>query len=489
MFFDSTPGLFTTLAIFLAMFIALGYEFINGFHDTANAVATVIYTRSLSPARAVLVSGIFNFLGVMASGVGVAYSVVNLLPVEVLVTGGHAEFAVIFGVLGGALVWNLGTWYLGIPASSSHALIGAIIGVGLTHSVATPGLSFGFGVHWQAAYKVGISLLVSPLVGFGIAFCALILLKSLLRRPELYQPAPRPDTAPPLWVRSLLITTSAGVSFAHGSNDGQKGMGLIMLILIGLAPFSFALNLRAEPHQLEHIRASSGRARQILTELAGNQPEVRASHGAAILEEYLEGEPFTGQVIQAMALQSASLQQQFGSLRSFLDLPAEQRWGVRTDCMLLVRSLERTREEGHLTCTPAQFEELTRFQNDLNLLIEYVCDWVKLAVALALGLGTMVGWKRVVVTVGEKIGKSGLTYGQGLVAQTVTMGTILAGDAWGMPMSTTHVLSSGVAGTMLANQSGLQSQTLTNILMAWLLTLPVTMGLSALLYLTLRQLL
>jgi PiT family inorganic phosphate transporter len=486
-FFDSIPGWGTLLALSAALFIALGYEFINGFHDTANAVATVIYTRSMSPTRAVALSGLFNFLGVLTSGVGVAYSVVNLLPVEVLVGGRGGEFAVIFSVLFGALMWNLGTWYLGIPASSSHSLIGAIIGVGLTHSVVTPGLSFGQGVHWKAAYKVGISLLISPLVGFGVAFFALVLLKSLLKRPELYHPPVDPAAKPPGWIRGLLVTTCAGVSFAHGSNDGQKGMGLIMLILIGLAPFSFALNLQTRPGELEKIRISATQVQDILVDLSPSPSEVQLKEAPSILEGYLDGEPFSDQVVQAMAAETGQLQRRLGSITSFQQIPAEQRWQVRAQGMLLVRSLEKARTSQHLHPSPVQNEEMLALESELGLLIEYVSDWVKVAVAVALGLGTMVGWKRVVVTVGEKIGKSGLTYGQGLVAQTVTMGTILAGDGWGMPMSTTHILSSGVAGTMLANQSGLQQKTLANIALAWVLTLPATMGLSSLIYVALRQ--
>ena len=484
-FFDSIPGWGTLLALSLALLLALGYEFINGFHDTANAVATVIYTRSLDATRAVLLSGLFNFLGVLASGVGVAYSVVNLLPVEILVGGFGGEFAIIFAVLIGALVWNWGTWYLGIPASSSHALIGSIIGVGLTHSVVTPGLTFGQGVHWYAAYKVGLSLLVSPLVGFGVAFFGLVLLKSLLKKPELFKPPDDPSATPPLWIRGLLVSTCAGVSFAHGSNDGQKGMGLIMLIMIGLAPFSFSLNLKADPSELDRIR----RAYQILTDLAPAHSEVPMRDASVILEGYLRGDPFSGQVIQAMALEASQIDQEFSAVKSFREIPREQRWELRSQSMLLARALEKARENEHLHASGQDQADLLLLEDQLGDLIEYVCNWVKVLVAFALGLGTMVGWKRVVVTVGEKIGKSGLTYGQGLVAQSVTMGTILAGDGWGMPMSTTHILSSGVAGTMLANRSGLQRQTLTNIALAWILTLPATMGLSSLIYLTLRQIL
>lgn len=487
-FFDFHPGPGVLLSLAAALLVALSYEFINGFHDTANAVATVIYTRSLSPTRAVVLSGLFNFLGVMASGVGVAYSIVNLLPVEVLVSGGGGEFAIIFSVLLGAMLWNAGTWYLGIPASSSHTLIGAIIGVGLTHSVVTPGLTFGQGVHWYAAEKVAISLFLSPLVGFGLSFCALVLLRTAVRQPDLYRAHPR-DSTPPGWIRGLLVGTCAGVSFAHGSNDGQKGMGLIMLILIGLAPYSFALNLQARPEAFERVRRSSMRAYHTLVELSPVEQEVPLRDAPDILHNYLSNGEMNTQVLQAMTVEASSLAQEFSSLGSFRDVPQERRWELRTEAMLLIRSLHQAQENGQLKATPEQLACLSELDASLDSLVEYVCDWVKLVVAVALGIGTMVGWKRVVVTVGEKIGKTGLTYGQGVVAQSITMATILAGDGLGLPVSTTHILSSGVAGTMLANHSGVQSKTLTSILLAWVLTLPATIGLSSLIYLALRNLL
>ena len=214
----------------LALFIALGFEFVNGFHDTANAVATVIYTHSLEPHVAVVWSGMWNFIGVLVSSGAVAFGIVSLLPVElILQVGSQAGFAMVFALLVAAIIWNLGTWYFGLPASSSHTLIGSIIGVGIANQLmsAKSGTS---GVDWGQATNIGKALVLSPLVGFVGAALLLLLMKSIIPNKELYK-APEGTEPPPFWIRALLVLTCTGVSFAHGSNDGQKGMGLIMLIL------------------------------------------------------------------------------------------------------------------------------------------------------------------------------------------------------------------------------------------------------------------
>src|SRR5262245_54713395 len=245
----------------VALLIALGFEFVNGFHDTANAVATVIYTHSLPAHAAVVWSGLFNFLGVMASSGAVAYGIIALLPVElILQVGSGAGFAMVFALLIGAIIWNLGTWYLGLPASSSHTLIGSIIGVGLANQLMA--ISGGAsGVDWAQASKVGYSLLLSPLIGFVAAGLLLLTLKLVARSPELYQ-EPKTTEPPPLWIRGLLILTCTAVSFAHGSNDGQKGMGLIMLILIGVAPTAYALNRSMSDTEVAPFVAASTYAAQ-----------------------------------------------------------------------------------------------------------------------------------------------------------------------------------------------------------------------------------
>src|SRR5579872_6110059 len=244
----------------IALLIALGFEMCNGFHDTSNAVATVIYTHSLPPTAAVVWSGAFNFLGVLTSTGAVAFGIISLLPVElILQVGSGAGFAMVFALLIAAIVWNFGTWYLGIPNSSSHALIGSIIGVGIMNQVLAPSGSGTSGVDWMQAVGVIKSLLFSPACGFILAFVLLFLAKFLIKIPALYR-APEGATPPPWWIRGLLILTCTGVSFAHGSNDGQKGMGLIMLILIGTVPTTYALNKELPDSQLATFEQTSNAA-------------------------------------------------------------------------------------------------------------------------------------------------------------------------------------------------------------------------------------
>ena len=235
----------TTILPFLllgvALLIALGFEFVNGFHDTANAVATVIYTHALPAQVAVVWSGCWNLLGVLASTGAVAFGIVSLLPVElILQVGSAAGYAMVFALLISAIIWNLGTWWLGIPASSSHTLIGSIVGVGVANALIR-GQNGTAGVDWDQVTKVGEALLFSPLFGFTLSALLLLAMKSVIRVPELYT-APTTNKPPSPWIRGLLILTCTLVSFFHGSNDGQKGMGLIMLILIGVAPTAYALN-------------------------------------------------------------------------------------------------------------------------------------------------------------------------------------------------------------------------------------------------------
>src|SRR5581483_10348895 len=223
---DGTLAGTTVLLLCLAVLLALSFEFVNGFHDTANAVATVIYTHSLKPNQAVVWSGAWNLIGVLTSSGTVAFGIVALLPVELVINvGSGAGFAMVFALLVSAIVWNLGTWYLGLPASSSHTLIGSIVGVGLMNSLLSPDSAFGEGVNWAKVSDTVKALVFSPLIGFLGAGLLLLIARSLIKAPGLFK-APEGDTPPPWWIRGLLVLTCTGVSFAHGSNDGQKGMGL-----------------------------------------------------------------------------------------------------------------------------------------------------------------------------------------------------------------------------------------------------------------------
>ena len=467
----------SALFLFLALALALSFEFVNGFHDTANAVATVIYTRSLPPNVAVVWSGICNLIGVLVSTGAVAYGIISLLPVELVINiGSGAGFAMVFSLLLSAIIWNLGTWYLGLPASSSHTLIGSIMGVGLANSMMTPGHVFGEGVNWAQAKNIGLSLVVSPVVGFCCAALLLLLAKALVKKPELYA-APPKDKAPPFWIRSILFLTCTGVSFAHGSNDGQKGMGLLMLILIGVVPGAFALRMDTDAAVIQRIAAESQQVQVILERDADGSPPAETNPTAAA-SAYLKGGPIP---YGALAALNRDVGGKLQNLKNFSELPESDRRNVRTDIYLLGESAGKLLKDRKVP-DPADQKALAAYRSDLGKLTKYIPVWVKVAVALALGLGTMIGWKRIVVTVGEKIGKAHLTYAQGASAELVAMCTIGAADYFGLPVSTTHVLSSGVAGTMAANHSGLQTSTLRNLLLAWVLTLPVCIFLGASLF-------
>lgn len=491
------------LLLAVALIIALGFEFVNGFHDTANAVATVIYTHSMPAPIAVVWSGFFNFLGVLLSSGLVAFGIISLLPVElILQVGSGAGFAMVFALLIAAIIWNLGTWMLGLPASSSHTLIGSIIGVGVANSLLNGG-SGTAGVDWTKAKEIGLSLLISPVVGFVCAAALLLVMKALIRNRTLYE-EPRADAPPPLWIRALLILTCTGVSFAHGSNDGQKGMGLIMLILIGTVPTAYALNRTPEPGRVANFVQVSDRAASVITSHAtGAAPgtvtpaaptaapalgEPNAAPAAATTDEravvttFVETRKLSAGTVPALGQLITDIKGQVEAAGSVADVPLDQVKNVRNDMYLASEAIRFAVKQPDLKLSGDEVKALTAYRGELDYATKFIPFWVKVAVAIALGLGTMIGWKRIVITVGEKIGKTHLTYAQGASAELVAAATIAAADMYGLPVSTTHVLSSGVAGTMAANGSGLQMSTVRNLLMAWVLTLPCAIIISGLLY-------
>ncbi len=472
-----SPG--SGIFLLLALGLALSFEFVNGFHDTANAVATVIYTHTLKPTYAVVWSGCWNLIGVLTSTGAVAFGILSLLPVElVLNVGSGAGFAMVFALLISAIVWNLGTWYFGLPASSSHALVGSIMGVGLANSVLAAGHEFGDGVNWAKAKDTGMALLVSPLVGFCCAAALLLIMKFLIKREDLYQ-APDKEKAPPLWIRGLLMLTCTGVSFGHGSNDGQKGMGLIMLILIGIVPNTYAVDLSTGPAAIQELTATT---QTISYQMDKHAPGVAMAGFQAASDDisaYLKtsgkAEPRT---FAAIGSKCREISEMMAGHKSLSEISPENRRLLRSDLYLTSEALGKLVKQ-HKIEDPAEQKAASDLKGHMDKVTKFIPVWVKVAVAFALGLGTMIGWKRIVVTVGEKIGKTHLTYAQGAAAELVAACTILAADKYGLPVSTTHVLSSGVAGTMAANRSGLQMETLRNLLMAWVLTLPVTVFMGA----------
>jgi len=477
---------FPYILLGIALLIALAFEFVNGFHDTANAVATVIYTHSMAPNLAVVWSGFFNFLGVLVSSGAVAFGIVSLLPVElILQVGSGAGFAMVFALLIAAIIWNLGTWYFGLPSSSSHTLIGSIMGVGLMNQLMATQASGTSGVDWGQATKIGESLLLSPLVGFSLAALLLMLAKSAIKIPSLYA-EPKGNQPPPLWIRILLILTCTGVSFAHGSNDGQKGMGLIMLILIGTVPTAYALNRTMHEQDVNHFLAVSAEAEITLSRYA--QGGTPADPHTAVID-IVRTRSVTAENIPAMIALGKIIDAKVNTYHSLDKVPAESMVNIRNDIYLVAESLRLLAKSKSVTIDAGDQKTLSAYKAQLDDATKFIPTWVKVAVAIALGLGTMIGWKRIVVTVGERIGKTHLTYAQGGSAELVAMATIGAADAFGLPVSTTHVLSSGVAGTMVANHSGLQWATVRNLLMAWILTLPVSIALAGGLYWLLRTLL
>jgi PiT family inorganic phosphate transporter len=470
---------FSAVFLLLALGLALGFEFVNGFHDTANAVATVIYTHTLKPNVAVVWSGLWNLTGVLLSSGAVAFGVVALLPVELVINvGSGAGWAMVFALLISAIIWNLGTWYLGLPASSSHTLIGSIMGVGLANSLLSKGHVFGEGVNWAKAQEVGSSLLISPIVGFVGAGLLLLVAKLLIKRPELYE-APEPGKAPPFWIRSLLVLTCTGVSFAHGSNDGQKGMGLIMLILIGIVPGAFALNMNTDHQGMTQIVSAAQAVQPALDRDSKGSPLTPAVAGTVLGDFLKTTGKVTDSTVTALATVNREIIASMTGMDNFAQLPREERKAMRTNFYLVSSTIDKLSKAKAIP-DAGELTSLKALKTQLDKATKFIPNWVKVAVAVALGLGTMIGWKRIVVTVGEKIGKSHLTYAQGACAEIVAMVTIGAADQLGLPVSTTHVLSSGVAGTMAANRSGVQMDTVRNLLLAWVLNLPVCVFLGAL---------
>jgi inorganic phosphate transporter, PiT family len=458
-----------------ALLIALGFEFVNGFHDTANAVATVIYTNSLTPNLAVVWSGAWNFIGVLVSSGAVAFGVLQLLPVELILGVGSSQgFAMVFALLIAAIIWNLGTWMLGIPSSSSHTLIGSVIGVGLMNQM-LHGTSGTSGVDWAQAVSVGKSLLFSPVVGFLLAGLLLYVMKLVVRVPALYT-EPKKNTPPPFWIRCLLILTCTGVSFAHGSNDGQKGMGLIMLILIGTVPTAYALNRAVTPSETQTFVSVGHHASEVLGKYTNGVAPV--ADPRATVQHYVQTKTLAPDSVVALQQLTDIIDGQIGASSSMATVPQSIVSNVRNNMYVASEAMRLMKKQKAPAFTADDAAVLDNYKGQLDHSTKFIPTWVKVAVAVALGLGTMVGWKRIVVTVGERIGKTHLTYGQGASAEVVAMLTIGAADVYGLPVSTTHILSSGVAGTMAANGSGLQWSTVRSLAIAWVLTLPVSIALA-----------
>jgi PiT family inorganic phosphate transporter len=386
----------------------------------------------------------------------------------------------VFALLIAAIIWNVGTWYFGLPASSSHTLIGSIMGVGIMNALLR-GRDGTSGVDWSQAAGVGKALLLSPLFGFALAAFLLFVVKSVMLRvtPALFA-EPKGDQPPPIWIRGILILTCTLVSFFHGSNDGQKGMGLIMLILIGTVPTAYALNRALPDSQIQQFESNSTAASKVIEgKTAGHsvsgdpRPTVTA---------YVAEHQVNDSTLPALASLVGDIRKQVTQYGSLAKVPANVVGNTRNDMYLASEAIRFLTKDNQPQFAADDLATLASYKSSLDSATKFIPTWVKIAVAIALGLGTMIGWKRIVVTVGEKIGKTHLTYAQGACAEITAAATIAAADGYGLPVSTTHVLSSGIAGTMAANGSGLQWSTIRNIALAWVLTLPAAMILSGFLY-------
>jgi len=440
----ATTAAFVLLAF--CLLLVLVFEFSNGFHNTANAVATVIYTKSLDPVPAVIWSGFLNFAGVMLGGIAVAYTLVELIPPDALTPpDGNPALAVLASLFVSALVWNVSTWYLGIPCSSSHAIVGAILGVAIANSL-TSHRGLGAGVDWTQTWSVGKALLFSPIIGFVLAAILFRVVKRLIPDEHLYR-APKEGERPAWWVRGLLIVTCGGVSFAHGSNDGQKSIGLIMLAIIGLVPLHYTINMDIPPEELPALATAAERAGPFIAQFGDDEKQraIQSTHDLA---------------------------QSFGSIRAIADIPTQDRRSVRGDVYRVDAELKRVKESG--AASPEQKAQAEGDRLKLKAAVEYAPFWVRILSALCLGIGTMVGYKRIVRTIGERIGKREMTPAQGGSAELVGAAVIATAGFHGIPVSTTHIVSSGVAGTMAGDGAGVQAQTVRAIILAWVLTLPAT---------------
>lgn len=456
-------GIFALLI--LCILAACAFEFVNGFHDTANAVATVIYTNSLKPIPAVIWSGICNFVGVFIGGIGVAMGIVKLLPTEALVDPNlFHNVALIMALLLSAIIWNLGTWYLGLPASSSHTLIGSILGVGLAFPFVEENNATA--VDFTKAYEIGASLVVSPLIGFSLTVFLMFFLKKFLNQDSIFK-EPKKGKTPPLWIRSILVATCTGVSLSHGANDGQKGVGLMMLILIGILPAFFALNSKlpfetSGPHMVQISQTLS----RIDTQELGQKEILILRNSKTYLAK--------------LSYFSENKHQDM--------LSATQKLEIRSSLIRLHKNIGSLLSSQNVGLSKKDRDILTHNLSDLKPHTDYSPFWVTFLISISLGLGTTIGWKRIVKTLGEKIGKEHLTYAQGASSELVAASTIAFSTYLSLPVSTTHVLSSGIAGSMVASKGvkNLRKDTVKNILLAWLLTLPATMLISATLFIIFR---
>jgi inorganic phosphate transporter, PiT family len=455
--------------LIISLIMVVMFEATNGFHDAANAVATVIYTRSLTPTQAVLWSGLMNFVGVLVGGIAVAYALVELLPPEVLSPpDGAPAVAMLISLFVAALVWNIGTWWLALPNSSSHCLIGALIGVALGNALARS-RSIIDGVHWLQLWTVLKALALSPLLGFLLAGGLYLLVRRTIHDQQLYQPTH--EQPPVWWMRLILILTCTGVSFAHGTNDGQKSIGLIMLTIIGLFPATYALNPQAG-RSFADLPKVMRQAEPLVRKYGDDEKEAALAAEQALEQGTVTQQAGKGSATPMLVSQGIDRSHRPPSELGPSAPAAQQRATIRDDVYRIISQLKHVEEVR--SASPQEKKQATQLAKQLGQSVEYAPDWVRLLSAVCLGVGTMIGYRRIVTTLGERLGNMHLTPAQGAAAEVVA--TVLIGSAGftGLPVSTTHIVTSGIGGTMVTSGAGLSYRMLSRIVSAWLLTLPVT---------------
>jgi inorganic phosphate transporter, PiT family len=467
---DPASALAVGLLIF-ALVMVIMFEATNGFHDAANAVATVIYTKSLRPGQAVVLSGLMNFIGVLVGGIAVAYALVELLPAEVLSPpDGGPAIAMLVSLFLAALSWNIATWWFALPNSSSHCLIGALIGVALGDSL-LHSRQLSDGVHWGQLWKVLEALAISPVLGFVLAGALYFICRKTLHDPHLYEPV---TEKPPIWwMRGILILTCSGVSFSHGTNDGQKSIGLIMLTIIGIFPATYALNPTS--HQSLNDMSALMQQAAPLIERYGDDQKASGLAAAQSIEQQANSAGQSGDQSNAVN-PSAQPHLQPGP-----NSPAAKvRATIRDDVYQVISQLKHAEESKQVTA--ADKKSAQKLAKQLGQSVEYAPFWVRMLSALCLGIGTMIGYKRIVKTLGERLGNIHLTPAQGASAEVVSALLIGTAGFTGLPVSTTHIVTSGIAGTMVASRAGLKYGMISRIAIAWLITLPVTISIAGGLY-------
>lgn len=467
-------GLDTGMTILLIACISIAciFEFINGFHDTANSIATVIYTKSMRATPAVIWAAIMNFMGVYFGGILVAMGIMKLLPNELLMNQNFSQnTALIFAILLTSVIWNIGTWYFAIPCSSSHTLLGSIFGVGIAYNF-LPEVG-AVALNWGKVESVCIWLLLSPMVGLMLSLGFVTLLKKIIKYKKLYR-KPHAKKAPPFWIRLIIILSSTHLSFSHGQNDGQKGVGMLMIILIAIVPAHFAVNHKNDPGKL-FMQLNS--IETVINKMDTMPLNTIEKASLTVIHSRID-----------------TVQSILTGISDFDNISGTSSWVLRDNLMRLEKEtksiLDNVPGKQAINISKEDRKLIKSSFGTIKGYVDYAPIWIIIMISTALGLGTMIGWKRIAVTVGEKIGKQPLSYAQGLSANLIAASTISLSSVIGLPVSTTQILSSGVAGSMVATGGlkNLRKETIKNIFLTWILTIPVTMLMSGLLFLLFRYL-